>query len=708
MSVTQTKASSELIEFEESIVAEKGCWIFFNKLTPKEEAVPDPKAKGAKGKGPNTEEEKPTFGRAWIDLSLLNDSGETKVKSRVFLETTEFKKPVPEGDVSNPAPTEENKQSEPPKIFEEAKTYIMIELEISEPIVPTAEKFVVQALPHDLIPPKSVTLAKVKPVKDPDGDFRKQLKLAIESINKEYLGMFEEDLMNEGIGGCSDETFEARKEQFLYDFNTSGKYHIMKEKLKKTIVRIVRDTFKKKQSFKGVHKDDQDHFYTVMYSHLVHQIQSCIKEMCDTRKDVLHENILISDKKIAQKEVDILIDSHTKESEDDRLARLADEYEELGEIDKAHSFIETRVKVNPDSIDLWRSYSLFMLRNYSHFERAEECLREAITLWEENDNELFLSYGALLVQIKDKNKALIFLSKVCQDEESQDQYIRAHMLISILYSFMGDEELKQKHLAFACRMKLRQQGHVPPKRTIQESKPFAEVSDNPRVIPSLKPEEIDELYYDLIESLLIPEGLTKLAVESLDLLSDADSKQIIKIKAKIMFGERKYQEVIETIEEYLDENKFDVEGIKIMADAYYLLQKYEESEKTYLRAIRRGANDPIIKKRLGLIYIGNKKWREAKTVFDDYWNNIDSRCAYAWRYLGMSAWKLRDIDGAEKSFQISNLLDSSSAETWGLLSVICLIVGTGQNRAFQCYQRALKLGLNNYEIFAVWMETIFM
>lgn len=274
------------------------------------------------------------------------------------------------------------------------------------------------------------------------------------------------------------------------------------------------------------------------------------------------------------------------------------------------------------------------------------------------------------------------------------------MLLSILYSFSGDDELKQKHLSYAIRMKLRQQGVIAAKRTSKDSQPFAEVSDNPRVIPTLPAEEIDGLYYDLIESLLIPEGLTKLAIESLDLLSDADSKQIIKIKAKIMFGERKYEEVIETIEEYLDENKFDVEGIQIMADTYYILQKYEESEKSYLRAIRRGANDPIIKKKLGLIYIRNKKWREAKTVFDDYCNNIDSRCAYAWRYLGMSAWKLRDIDGAEKSFQISNLLDTSNAETWGLLAVICLIVGTGQNRAYQCYQRAIKLGMNNFEIFA--------
>jgi tetratricopeptide (TPR) repeat protein len=108
----------------------------------------------------------------------------------------------------------------------------------------------------------------------------------------------------------------------------------------------------------------------------------------------------------------------------------------------------------------------------------------------------------------------------------------------------------------------------------------------------------------------------------------------------------------------------------------------------------------LLRNRLGLIYIRSKRWKEARTVFFDYWNNVDQRCAYAWRYLGMSTWKLRDIDGAEKAFEISNLLDNSNPETWGLLSVIWLIIGVGQNRAFQCYQRALKLGIDNFEIFS--------
>jgi hypothetical protein len=318
------------------------------------------------------------FGRAWLDLSSLVDPGETKISTKIFFETAEApKKKQPEGEAGNVPPVQEpvdgegNKQ-EVHKVFEEPRTYIMIDFEISEPIVPAAEDFIIQALPHDLIQPKAVTQAKVKPQRDPEGDFRKQLSLAIESVNKEFLAMFEEDLRREGIGGCADETFEARKEQFLYDFNTSGKYHIMKEKLKKTVVKIVRNTFKKRQSFKGLHMDDRDHFYSTMYSHLVNQIQICISSMVSNRKDILHENVLISDKKAAKKEIEVLVDSKLRETEDERLARLAQEYEEQGNLDRAHSYIEDRVKVSPDSIDLWRSYALFMLRNYGHFERAEE------------------------------------------------------------------------------------------------------------------------------------------------------------------------------------------------------------------------------------------------------------------------------------------------------------------------------------------------
>jgi predicted small secreted protein len=43
----------------------------------------------------------------------------------------------------------------------------------------------------------------------------------------------------------------------------------MKEKMKKTIVRIVKEHFQKTGSVKGIYKDERDHFYSQLYQYLV-------------------------------------------------------------------------------------------------------------------------------------------------------------------------------------------------------------------------------------------------------------------------------------------------------------------------------------------------------------------------------------------------------------------------------------------------------
>lgn len=199
------------------------------------------------------------------------------------------------------------------------------------------------------------------------------------------------------------------------------------------------------------------------------------------------------------------------------------------------------------------------------------------------------------------------------------------MLMSILYGSLDEHELQEKHIAYASKMKLREKGQIIPKRTLRESNPPAETSEARSVLPVLTEKEIDEMYYLLIKSLLLPERINKLASEVLELIKNQDSPDFVLHKAKIEFSQFKYKEVLETIEDYLDENKFDVEAIVLQANSLYKLDKYDESEKAFLRAIRRGADDPVLKKKLGLIYIKNKKWREALTVFEEYCNKIDSK-----------------------------------------------------------------------------------
>jgi len=72
---------SQLRSFESSVCdSEKGCWVILEKIVPKEEEAIAGSAKKpaapAKGKGPATTEElKPVYAKAWLDLRPLLHPG---------------------------------------------------------------------------------------------------------------------------------------------------------------------------------------------------------------------------------------------------------------------------------------------------------------------------------------------------------------------------------------------------------------------------------------------------------------------------------------------------------------------------------------------------------------------------------------------------------------------------------------------------------
>jgi len=89
------------------------------------------------------------------------------------------------------------------------------------------------------------------------------------------------------------EKYEERKKEFLYEINQSGKYHILKEKMKKTVVRIVREHFGKTEAIKGFHKDERDHFYSDLYVFLVSEMRKTVADMVECEKQELHEKVII-------------------------------------------------------------------------------------------------------------------------------------------------------------------------------------------------------------------------------------------------------------------------------------------------------------------------------------------------------------------------------------------------------------------------------
>lgn len=82
------KQGFELIELEEAIKNDGGCWLTFMKL-PQAEAPAEEKGgkKAPPKKGQNLDDLRPTFGRAWVDLTELQKPGANSTSKRVFLET---------------------------------------------------------------------------------------------------------------------------------------------------------------------------------------------------------------------------------------------------------------------------------------------------------------------------------------------------------------------------------------------------------------------------------------------------------------------------------------------------------------------------------------------------------------------------------------------------------------------------------------------
>ena len=123
--------------------------------------------------------------------------------------------------------------------------------------------------------------------------------------------------------------FEEMKKEFFYEVNTQGKYHILKEKMKKSIVRIVKEHFKRTdQSIRGLTKDNRDHFYSELYNFLVEKMRETVKALIERKRNELHENIIIPTEQ-GMLETEHVIEKTLGESMIARYKRLSMEQEDL-------------------------------------------------------------------------------------------------------------------------------------------------------------------------------------------------------------------------------------------------------------------------------------------------------------------------------------------------------------------------------------------
>ena len=319
------KNGYELIELEESVRYDHGTWIRFMK-TPA--AAPEVDAKGkppAKGKGAvATEELKAVYGKGWVSFDDLNRPGCTTIVQRVFLQTC----PPMTKKTKEDGTEEEVEDTEYEKVFEDAKSYVHIKIALDQPIIaPGSDK--PEPQPSEIVPVKQFVTWPYS--KDPRDDFGKQVTLAVESLTKEFFTSFKKplaDLQSKSPPLTEteiSERFEEMKKEFFYEVNTQGKYHILKEKMKKSVVRIVKEHFEKtERSIKGCHQDQRDHFYSELYTFLVEEMRRTVRGLVRRKRDELHANIIIP-KEQAEIETEHVIEKNLGETTIQRYRRLCNE-----------------------------------------------------------------------------------------------------------------------------------------------------------------------------------------------------------------------------------------------------------------------------------------------------------------------------------------------------------------------------------------------
>ena len=185
--------------------------------------------------------------------------------------------------------------------------------------------------------------------------------------------------------------------------------------------------------------------------------------------------------------------------------------------------------------------------------------------------------------------------------------------------------------------------------------------------------------------------------------STEETKQTIEFKneqAKVLLFRKDYERVIELCNDIIKQKKLSYETYIIKGHALYYLNRYQEAQETYIKAIRfkppEKTFDIEMLVKLGLIYIKEEKWYDAKVIFKQILK-YDPESSYAYRYLGFALTQLSEFEEAEKSLMKANMLDIDNPLIWAYLAIFDLNNGK-KFQAIECFNELNKVNYNDVNI----------
>lgn len=520
---------------------------------------------------------------------------------------------------------------EPPA---DSRLFLTISLALSRPLIARRPAAALAAQVAELIPPRPsvprVGGSEARAV----SEYESQIASVATMLIDEYRRAAADD---DARAASSDQV----RQRLVYELNSTGKYHALKEQLKHSIIKVVREKFLQTNALSD--PAERHAFLSQLYVFLGQHMRTSLGSFFSfAQPEPAAPSLLQSPETIAGV------------SPSSRLLHAAHEAELLDDPARAATAYQDLVARYRTDVNAWCAYGSFACRAGDR-DRAAQCFREALAL-QQTHLAALLAAGALAGLADQDHEAAVLLEAATTMHPTSTLAWTARAL----YYDSLDNDIGKAMCLLEAR-KICEAGHSF----------FLEVANH---------------YTGL--------GLVDLAQRALaqEVAAPSPALALARIRTLLATRPRPVDEIVMSVEQALEA---DYHRAELWAILGATLQASNTARA--IDALRHSLDlpEPAVPNPdtillLARLFLQTSDFVNARELYLRYCQAASS--AAGWEGLGVACYRLKQFADAREALAESNALDNLNAKVWAYLSLVSIHLGQPLDAQQSC-KFALKLGL---------------